>query len=352
MYQTRKDYVAQLEKEFEGHLISYVTSDRVGFETQIAPDAIDLFIAHLDKIGVVKRIILFLYTRGGDTAAAWNVVNLMHMFCDELLVIVPNKAHSAGTIISIGANKIIMTKQATLSPIDPSIITQLNPISPIVNMGAFQQPLPVSVEAVNGYIELAKKEFLLNSPEQLQGALYKLTEFVHPLVLGQAYRTRAQIKMLAKRLLENQIEDKAKLDGIIDFLCSDSGSHDYTINRREAEKLGLEIQKPSNEQYSVINALYNDFSFELGLGQVFDPAQASGVFAVRRAFVESNIGGSDYFVTEARVVPIATPDGQQTSMLEKTFEGWRREQDFAVNHQQSAGKGGLIHYEATNEFGL
>jgi len=54
MYQKRKEYAAQLEKEFEGSLISYVTSDRAGFETQIASDAIDFFIAHLDRIGVVR----------------------------------------------------------------------------------------------------------------------------------------------------------------------------------------------------------------------------------------------------------------------------------------------------------
>lgn len=43
------------------------------------------------------------------------------MYCDELQVIIPHKAHSAGTIISLVANEIIMIKQATLSPIDSSI---------------------------------------------------------------------------------------------------------------------------------------------------------------------------------------------------------------------------------------
>jgi hypothetical protein len=48
----------------------YVTGDRQGFETQIGGDVIDLFIDQLDKIGVVKKLSLYLYTRGGDTAAA------------------------------------------------------------------------------------------------------------------------------------------------------------------------------------------------------------------------------------------------------------------------------------------
>ena len=339
-----------------GHLVSYVTSDRTRFETQIAPDAIDNFIAHLDKIGVVKRLILFLYTRGGDTSAAWNIVNLLRIFCDELYVIIPHKAHSAGTIISIGADKIIMTKQATLSPIDPSLTTPLNPI---VNIGTPTQFLPVSVEAVNGYIELAKKEFLMNSPEHLQNALTKLTDSIHPLVLGQAYRTRAQIRMFAEKLLVHQIKNQdnenagERKNRIIDFLCGDSGSHDYTINRREAEKvLGLCIQKPDDNQYRIIKSLYDDFSDELGFGQVFDPRYINGAFAVRRAFIESIHGGSDFFVTEARVVPGISADGQRIYNIDLDFEGWRHESDQIATQHQSDERGGMVRYEATIEYGL
>lgn len=91
---------------------------------------IDLFINHLDKIGVIPKILLYLYTRGGDTAAAWNIINLLRQYCDELQVIILHKAYSAGTLICIGANSIIMTKQATLGPIDPSINIPLNPQIP------------------------------------------------------------------------------------------------------------------------------------------------------------------------------------------------------------------------------
>ena len=130
MYSSRVEYYKQLKDEFQGAVIAYITGDRPGFETRIAQDVIDLFIAQLDKIGPVERIVLYLYTRGGDTSAAWNIVNLLRMYCEDLLVVVPHKAHSAGTIISLGANKIIMTKQATLSPIDPSLNSPMNPIIP------------------------------------------------------------------------------------------------------------------------------------------------------------------------------------------------------------------------------
>ena len=151
MYRDRIPFYKKLENEFNGKVLAYITGDRSGFTTSIAGDVIDPFIDHLDTIGAVNTIILYLYTRGGDTAAAWNIVNLIRMYCEKLIVVIPHKAHSAGTIISLGANEIIMTKQATLSPIDPSLNTPLNPK---INETA---TYPVSVEAVNGYIELAKK---------------------------------------------------------------------------------------------------------------------------------------------------------------------------------------------------
>lgn len=54
MYNTRGEYYKALETEFEGSVIAYITGDRNGFETRIAQDVIDLFIAQLDKIGPVE----------------------------------------------------------------------------------------------------------------------------------------------------------------------------------------------------------------------------------------------------------------------------------------------------------
>lgn len=348
MYINRTEIYKQLEQEFDGKVLSYITGDRPGFETRIAPDVIDLFIDQLDKLGVVPRIILYLYTRGGDTSVAWNIVNLLRMYCEDLVVIVPHKAHSSGTIISLGANKIIMTKQATLSPIDPSLNSPLNPIIP---NHPSSLTAPVSVEAVKGYIELAKEEFAINDDVALGNILIKLSEYVHPLVLGQVYRSRAQIKMLAGKLLKNQVQDPSEVSKIIDFLCSDSGSHDYTINRREAKtELGLNVEKPTTTQYSIIKKIYDDFSQELGFGQVFDPQTVQGVYAIRRGFIESIDGGSDFFITEGRCTLVTTPNGPAIKK-EKLFEGWRHDAPSGIPQStQITTSEGEVRYEQDDVF--
>lgn len=332
MYSERIELYKKLEDKLNSKLLVYITSDRPGFEASIAQDVIDIFINQLDKIGVTEKISLYLYTRGGDTAAAWNIINLLRQYCDTLQVVIPHKAHSAGTLISIGANSIIMTKQATLGPIDPSVNTPLNP--PIPNAPP-QNNYPVSVEAVKGYLAFAKEELAIKDDLALANIMMKLSEYVHPLVLGQVYRARAQIKMLAEKLLTNQVTDSAKIKDIIAFLCSDSGSHDYTINRREAKNsLGLNIEKPDDEMYNVIKEIYDNISDELGFGVPFDPLSVSqsngGAYNVKRALIESIYGGSNYFVTEGVVKQVTVPGSpgqvpQQAIQTTKIFEGWKYE---------------------------
>jgi len=243
---------------------------------------IDLFVEHLDSIGVVPRISLLLQTNGGNTSAAWRIINLLHTFCNELEVIIPLKALSAGTLMSLGADKIVMTKQAALGPIDPSLD---HPLNPTVQM----QPgivgrVPVSVEAVNGYLDFARNDLKMGE-EAMGQLLTNLASQVHPLVLGQIFRSRAQIRFLAKKLLPRQVRDPAKIDEIIAFLCADSGSHDYTINRREARELGLTIENPSEAEYKTIRSIQKSFSEEMNLLTPFDPNSTVG----QNPFVNSEL---------------------------------------------------------------
>lgn len=49
----------------------------------------------------------------------------------QIEVIVPYRAHSTGTLIAIGADKIIMGRLGELSPVDPSTGHPFNPENPV-----------------------------------------------------------------------------------------------------------------------------------------------------------------------------------------------------------------------------
>lgn len=325
MNSERKQLYEAIEKERNSKLLVYVTGDKAGWETQIANDATDYISDQLDKIGVVEKISLLLFTNGGSTLAGWNIVNLIRQFCDDFEIIVPSKARSTGTLMCLGANRIIMTKQATLGPIDPSVNTPLNPTVP--NAGP-QARVPVSVEAIKGFLELAKHELNLKDDKALADIFNVLADKVHPLVLGEVYRAIGQIQMLARKLLVNQVKDESKIEKIISFLCSESGSHDYTINRREAKnELGLNVEKPSDSLYDLINRTYMSIREELQLRTSFNPesylgADSSKEYTIKRTLIESLAGGTDCFVSEGRFAKIELPP-QMGIQDQRIFEGWK-----------------------------
>jgi len=322
----------ELEAARKSKVLVYVTGDRPGMETQISSEVYDKFVNHLDVIGVVKKVSLYLYTRGGNTLAAWSLVNLIRQFCDEFEVIIPSKAHSAGTLMSLGANTIVMTKQATLGPIDPSITTPLNPQ---IAGASPDSRYPVSVESVSGYLDLAKKDLNINDEANLALLLNHMSDKIHPLVLGAVFRSKSQIQMLARKLIKAQVNDEANIDNVISFLCSESGSHDYTIHRREARNgLGLNIEKPDDKLYALVKRIYDDIVQELCLDTKFDVSNVLGgqpqaAYSCKRALIDSVPGGTDFFVSEGTITQqqIQVQPGVTQIAIEdrRTFEGWRHE---------------------------
>lgn len=317
---SRKELLNQLAEKLDSNVILYVTSDRPNLSAQIAPDVIDLFVEHFDKMDHSKKLTLVIYSRGGSTMTAWWLVNLMKQFFDDFDVLIPSKAHSAATLIALGASNVIMTKQATLGPIDPSVNTPLNPEIP----GApINHRLPVSVEAIKGFIDLSRIEMGINDDENLIKVLEQLSKNVHPLVLGEVYRARTQIQMIAKRLLKNSIEDEERIKAIVYFLTSDSGSHDYTIHRTEArDVLGLNIQKPDAELYSLIKQLHDNYTDYCLMKTPFTPnyylaGQQIASYNAISALIESTAGCHQF--VKSGIFQI-NPEGQLMEHINK--EGW------------------------------
>jgi hypothetical protein len=327
MYAQRRDYYRKIEELRESKVVAYVTGDRRNVETQISSEVLEFLAAHLEALGITKRISFLLHTRGGDTLAAWSIVNLLRQYCDDLEVIVPMRAHSAGTLICLGANTIVMTKRATLGPIDPSVNGPLNPRIPGDASG---NTVGVNVESVNAYVEFARQSLGKNG--DMSSVLVNLAEHIHPLVLGNAFRTRAQIRMLGKRLLAHQLDDENHVKKVLDFLCSESGSHDYTIHHKEAaELLGLRVELPEDALNDLVMLVYGDVADELKLATPFEPVAEIGALPrksieLRQALLESTSGGSHLFSTPMTLVMQQGQSGAPVRIELSAPPGWRHEQ--------------------------
>ena len=331
MKQTLKDVYQKISKLQNSKIIAYVTGDRRNMETQIGADVVDIFGKHLESIGKTHRITLILYTLGGDTMATWNIVNLIREYCDELEIIVPRKARSSGTIMCLGANKIILTHQSTLGPIDPSLNS---PLGTKVKINGQEISLPTSVESVKGYFNLAKLELGIRTSRDLIQAFLKLSETLNPLLIGDVYRRQGQIKMIAQKLLVYQNCKKKQKTSIINFLCSDSGSHDYAINYTEAKQLGLNVELASAELNSLINDWYNIICDELQLNSPYNPIfelaqQNSKSYEYKRVILDSLEYGREQFVSKGTLQKIILQTGVPNQQINdnRIFEGWEKDAD-------------------------
>jgi ATP-dependent protease ClpP protease subunit len=266
---TRADLIKKIETERKSRVISYATGDRPPFATKIAGDIVPLLGNLLDGIGKVKKISLLLYTSGGDMLAPIRIVKLIRNHCDEFEVLVPYKAHSAGTLICLGADTIVMGKLGELTPVDPTTGHPFNPQNPANP----QQKLEVSVEDLNSYLLFAKEKAEVKS-EQMIDAYKLLVEKLHPLSIGNAYRAYRMARLLTERLLwlhMDKEKDNEKIKKVVKEITGDITIHAYPIDRDEAADLGLKIEKATGEVDKSICEMYENYAEEMKLGQPFHP---------------------------------------------------------------------------------
>lgn len=262
----RIELIKRLEKERDSRVISYVTSDRQPFATKIAGDVVPLLGDLLDAIGKTKKISLLLYTSGGDMLAPIRIVKLIRSHCENFEVIVPYKAHSAGTLICIGADTIVMGKLSELTPVDPTTGHPFNPQNPVNP----QQRLEVSVEDLNSYLLFAKDKAGVKD-EQMIEAYKLLVEKLHPLSIGNAYRAYRMARLLTERLLRLYMKDEERIQRIIKEMTGDITIHAYPIDRDEAADLGLNVEEADDTLDGIMRELYVSYATEMKLGQPFHP---------------------------------------------------------------------------------
>ncbi|MBI4487906.1 MAG: hypothetical protein HY694_02375 [Deltaproteobacteria bacterium] len=287
---SRKHLIKALEDLRKSRAICYVTGDRAPFTTKIASDAVPLFEKHLRKIGKCNTLSLFLYTRGGDILAPLSIVKLLRNYCQMLEVIIPYHAHSAGTLLALGANKIVMGKMGELSPTDPSTGHPFNPQNP----QSPQQKMEISVEDVNSYFLLAKERAGIRDQEMV-AVFNQLSEKIHPLALGNIYRGYRMAKTLSEKLLKLHMKpkrDEKKIQKIIDHLTGLISIHNYPVTRDEAKDLGLNVEFATGGIEDAIWAVYESYAEEMELGKPYNPLMLLGEentknFEQKAAFIES-----------------------------------------------------------------
>jgi ClpP class serine protease len=149
---------------------------------------------------------IVLHTPGGLVLAALQIARAVREHKSKVTVFVPHYAMSGGTLISLAANEIVMSKHAVLGPIDPQIGE--SPAASLVKV-AEQKPIGRVDDQTLIQADVGRKAI-------------------------------AQVKQAATDLLIGRIpEDKAV--ALAEKLSTGTWTHDYPIFASTAKELGLPV---------------------------------------------------------------------------------------------------------------
>lgn len=199
---------------------------------RIAPDTARLVAAAV-RPGPVD---LVLSTTGGSPTEAARIAAVLHAGTDRLGVLVPVRARSAGTLLALGADELVLTATAELGPLDPLV----------------EPPgeRPVSAADLRAFRAVAAEFGAPDGPELL--AL--LCQRVAPTALARLHRLDGLVRALATRQLARHRPD-AGIPALVDRLVAGYPDHDYPIFRAEARELGLRVTDATPAEEAALRAV-------------------------------------------------------------------------------------------------
>lgn len=263
-YAERKILFDAIAQKRQRPLITYVTSIRPGMSSQMAGDAIRPIIDQLNLIPAEEKNIDFLIiSNGGDPITSLRIIGLLRERFDKVTVLLPYVAYSAATILSLGADEIVMHPYSNLGPIDPQLT------APHLTPSGTTEKLQFSTEDIANYIEFLKTD-VKASKEQMMAAIQPLLEQVGALNIGSSKRSQRLSFSMSEKMLAFHITKKKKIKEIAKALNSSYYHHGYAVGRFEARKMGLPVTFPDKDLEDLMWSVWLDYETEMKCNDGFN----------------------------------------------------------------------------------
>lgn len=229
---TRQEQVRTIEARTGRRLICYVAGPEAGISEYDVPPFVDL----LHDVETGQGLDLLLHTMGGDVDQAERIVLLCRKATAgaPFRVIVPDSAKSAGTMIAIAADEILMGHPSELGPIDPQIT--------ITTFGGetVRRPAQSFLDGLQEIIDSV-------GTGKLSPAYFPLLDKLDPALIDFCKKAQLRSKQFAERFLGEYMlkEDKKKAAEIAEDLNNVKKylSHGAVIDAERATAMGLKVTK-------------------------------------------------------------------------------------------------------------
>lgn len=231
--------IRQLETLRNSSLVLYV--GKVDF------DSVPILYEYLRTIDHVPRLDLLLCTEGGTINAARRLALLLHEHTQNLSILIPYTARSAGTLMSLAAHELVLAPLAEFSPIDPHNQS-------VQKASLATTPSIISAKDIRAFRDVAENWFGLKENDYRFQIFELLNQRIFPTSLSAFYHHDLQVRQIGQELLRYQLADtdESTLQRIVDYLVNGYYEHNYSITRQEAKQLGLRVKYASAEEETLM----------------------------------------------------------------------------------------------------
>lgn len=245
--------------DFANRLAAAEDADILVFNGDIEPSGARAFSTALSKRKRSKNLILVLTTPGGDPNAAFKIGRTIQNCYDKVTIFVPGWCKSAGTLVAIAANRLIVGEKGELGPLD----IQIAKSDEIMELGS-----GLTVDASMKALEQTAQKMFINlligirrdtggglttktaadiASRMVTGLLEPVFRQIDPIKIGENSRAMNITKGYGNRL--NLRSQNLRSPGSLDFLVSAYPDHSFVIDRHEATLLFKCVEEP-NEMFT------------------------------------------------------------------------------------------------------
>jgi hypothetical protein len=213
-----------------------------------------------------ENVLLFLTTAGGNPDVAYRIARYLQKKYRKFTVYVDTYCKSAGTLITLGADEVIMSDRAELGPLDVQLLKpdELGERDSGLDLiHALERLKETSYEVFEEFFwtlwregggQISTKSALDIATHVTSGLLSPIYHQIEPMKLGQFYRAMEIAEEYGSRL-NSRGNLKANA---LHLLIYDYPSHSFVIDRSEAQQFLFEsVREPDEQEMQVAMEIRN-----------------------------------------------------------------------------------------------
>ncbi|MCK6514187.1 hypothetical protein L6R46_03925 [Myxococcota bacterium] len=209
------------------------------------------------------KALLFICTYGGLANVAYRMIRCLRHAYQDVTVVIAGPCKSAGTLLALGADELVMTGNAELGPLDVQILKENELIarqSGLAPSSTFDFLTQEACKAFQSAYLSMKFGGRLSSASAAEtaarltvGMFAPLFSQIDPIRVGETTMANLVAHKYALALLEHEGNQRSNTSPeTIARLVTGYPAHDYVIDRQEARTLFNQVRAPNAQERVLI----------------------------------------------------------------------------------------------------